>query len=207
MVQVFRSKKNYFTIADFYQIAMTKLFFMTFFIAVIWFSLFFSVIHPSFKHKYFKISHWSQDWIKVAINLTQVMCLTNYKPQFKKTSSKNVVAKPKVSNYCFWIHFLFIVIVTLLDVFPESNQFNHSTWCCFSSTLRHFINKPSWHLSLWRPHLRHIQEIKCPQMVAETKLRRKNLRWSFKNGSWCPEFPIFILILWFSSENFILDCF
>jgi hypothetical protein len=136
----------------------------------------FAVLHPLFKEEYFKIAGWSAEWIKVAIDLTR------YNPQVKETASANTVAKPKVSGF-LWIHLVSVVVLTIQGGFSDPNRFPCSTWCRFSSTLRHFVNQTTRHLALWRPHLGRIQASKCSWMVAATEARRKHLQWSFEHGT------------------------
>jgi hypothetical protein len=124
------------------------------------------------------------------------MWIANYKPQVKETAAKTPVTKPKVSTR-LWIYALFVAILMILNIFPGPKQFHISTWRCFRSTLRYFINQPSWHLALWRPHLGRIWAGGCSPMVAATEARRKHLQRAFKHGSWCPELSRFVFALSF----------
>ncbi|KNE92269.1 hypothetical protein PSTG_14363 [Puccinia striiformis f. sp. tritici PST-78] len=59
------------------------------------------VLHPSFKHKYFKIAGWEKDWIAEALRLTREMFNTHYKPSPTGQPSTNphkVAKQPKTGN-------------------------------------------------------------------------------------------------------------
>jgi hypothetical protein len=124
------------------------------------------------------------------------MWIANYKPKVKETAAKTPVTKPKVST-CLWIYVLFVAILMILNILPGPDQFHISTWLCFGSTLRYFINWPSGHLALQRPHLGRIRGGGWSPMVAATEVRRKHLQQAFKHGSWCPELSRFVFALSF----------
>ena len=56
------------------------------------------VLHPSFKDEYFKLAKWPQEWIDKAINLTQNMYDSWYKPKELPSAPKTPKTQPiKVS--------------------------------------------------------------------------------------------------------------
>ncbi|KNE89283.1 hypothetical protein PSTG_17259 [Puccinia striiformis f. sp. tritici PST-78] len=64
-----------------------------------------SMLHPSFKDKYFKIAGWEADWITEALRLTREMFTTFYKPeieilpssQLNKSNKLALAAQPGLS--------------------------------------------------------------------------------------------------------------
>ncbi|KNF06856.1 hypothetical protein PSTG_00171 [Puccinia striiformis f. sp. tritici PST-78] len=60
-----------------------------------------TMLHPSFKDKYFELAKWNLEWTDEAVRLTREMWETHYKPTPQQAMAKEPNACPKISSPFF----------------------------------------------------------------------------------------------------------